>query len=309
MSKYCMTRGWQDHEMFDGEPYSKRDAWEWLISNAAWKKTVTNIKGRPVNLKRGQLSFSIRFLAEKWDWGPKKVRVFLKGLSLRHMISTEKGTGQLIISICNYNQYQFIEEGKGTGGAQFRAQQRAQEGHKEEEGKEDNKKDISKDISQKDPSLGKAIEIYREVLGSILPVPRKLTKSRKAKLTRRLEDLDGLDGWKQYCLRIRGSPFLCGDNDKGWKADIDFMLSEEKMNRTLEGKYDEAHRGNHTKNGKYTVGDASRAVLAELGIAQDHPDNPPGGAVLRDTGHIRQDTGAIANPDESPDPRPKQLFD
>lgn len=33
------------------------------------------------------------------------------------------------------------------------------------------------------------------------------------------------------------SRFLCGENDRGWKADLDFLLEPKKFNRVLEGSY------------------------------------------------------------------------
>jgi len=103
---YVMARGWMDHDIFEGEPYSKRDAWIWMIENAVWKDKVINIKGKPVKLKRGQLSFSVRFMEKKFNWKSGRVQRFLEALKNRYMIATENTTGQLIITICNYSNYQ-----------------------------------------------------------------------------------------------------------------------------------------------------------------------------------------------------------
>lgn len=44
--------------------------------------------------------------------------------------------------------------------------------------------------------------------------------------------------WQTYFSRIRASPFLCGDNDRGWKASIDFAIrSEDMVAKILEGQY------------------------------------------------------------------------
>jgi hypothetical protein len=63
-----MSRNWQDHDLFAGDEFSRRDAWAWLIANAAWKPTKTRIKGTSITLERGEMCFSVRFLAEKWGW-------------------------------------------------------------------------------------------------------------------------------------------------------------------------------------------------------------------------------------------------
>ena len=38
--------------------------------------------------------------------------------------------------------------------------------------------------------------------------------------------------------KAQESDFLTGRNDRGWKADIDFILREDKFISILEGKYD-----------------------------------------------------------------------
>jgi len=36
---------------------------------------------------------------------------------------------------------------------------------------------------------------------------------------------------------IPDSPFLLGENDRGWRADIDWFLRPDSVTRILEGKY------------------------------------------------------------------------
>ena len=113
---YLMHRGWQDSDVFGNAEYSERDAWIWLIENAAWKETKARIKGEGIPLERGQLSFAQRFMAEKWGWSKSRVDRFLKRLDAETMISIcskngatagqGMGQGQSIITICNYADYQ-----------------------------------------------------------------------------------------------------------------------------------------------------------------------------------------------------------
>jgi hypothetical protein len=81
-----------DHPMFeDGKPLSQREAWLWLISNAAWRPMQIMVRnGRTsemLNLDRGQLSFSRSFLRKAWRWtSEKKVRTFLGRLERECMV-------------------------------------------------------------------------------------------------------------------------------------------------------------------------------------------------------------------------------
>lgn len=91
----AMDREWQDHELFAGDEFSRRDAWAWLIAHAAWKPTKARIKGSSVELQRGDLSFSVRFLADKWGWSKSRVDRFLSALRSEGMIETRSKIGTL----------------------------------------------------------------------------------------------------------------------------------------------------------------------------------------------------------------------
>jgi hypothetical protein len=59
----------------------------------------------------------------------------------------------------------------------------------------------------------------------------KLTTARKAKIKTRLEDT-GYDLIAQAITNISRQPFYLGDNDRGWKADLEFILrSYEQVER------------------------------------------------------------------------------
>ena len=109
---YQMHRGWQDHPVFGKKPYDERGAWEWLIAYAAHGATTVAVNGEPVELQRGQLCYSVRFLAERWRWSKSRVHRFLQKFAKWDMIQicaktgTESGTGVTLITVCNYNDYQ-----------------------------------------------------------------------------------------------------------------------------------------------------------------------------------------------------------
>jgi hypothetical protein len=119
-------------------------AWTWLIASACWKPARVKIKGEIVHLERGELSFSQRFLAEKWGWSKSRVDRFIAELRAEGMITTRSkigasaghnaGQGQAIISICNYAKYQDIpDNARGNGEPQGGATAGQQRG-KEEQG-------------------------------------------------------------------------------------------------------------------------------------------------------------------------------
>lgn len=104
---YLMHRGWMDNPMFADEPLTEREAFEWLVSEAAFTDgRIVSINRQPIMLKRGQLSHSVRFMAEAWGWKQGKVQRYIEHLKKWNAIDTQTDTGQLVITICNYAQYQ-----------------------------------------------------------------------------------------------------------------------------------------------------------------------------------------------------------
>lgn len=147
----AMSRDWQDHDIFEGEEFSRRDAWAWLIAHAAWKAGKTRIKGSGVILARGELTFSVRFLAKKWRWSKSKVDRFLHLLRAEGMILVRSkigttaghpaGQGQSILTICNYERYQSAAEPERDTDEQGIGTTAGQQRDKEEEGKKDNQEE------------------------------------------------------------------------------------------------------------------------------------------------------------------------
>lgn len=127
---YAMHRGWQRDADFEDDPFSRRDAWVWLIENAAHKDVEIDIKGHPCILQTGQMMHSVRYLAEQWMWGKSTVQRFLKQIeksgkiTLSHKLKlgqvsgtvsgTEVGTPYAVITVCNYTKYQQVSQKAGT---------------------------------------------------------------------------------------------------------------------------------------------------------------------------------------------------
>jgi len=85
----------------------------------------------------------------------------------------------------------------------------------------------------------KAFDNYNIVANdNDLPVARFLTAGRRAKIKRRLSDIGGLEVWNEALQKLSMTPFLLGDNDRRWRASLDFLLQESSLIKLLEGTYD-----------------------------------------------------------------------
>lgn len=100
------------HPALDRGPYDRRSAWLWMIANAAWHDKRINHKGKPLELKRGQLLIGRAFLAELWGWSDQNVRSFVHLLVSEKMIEINQSNGHNanVATICNYDTYQTGKE-------------------------------------------------------------------------------------------------------------------------------------------------------------------------------------------------------
>lgn len=137
-----MAGGWirADRDLFDDPwfcngPATRLHAWADLIKMASHKAATVRTGIGPIELDRGQLTVSIRFLAERWQWSRTTVERFLLALENRDSIvrevrknrdssGTERGTGQLVLTVCNYDKYQSPEKPSGTAHEQNAGQKR-----------------------------------------------------------------------------------------------------------------------------------------------------------------------------------------
>ncbi len=89
-------------------------------------RRVRTTSGRAVemvDLQRGQLSHSRRFMQQVWGWqSEKKVRSFLKRLEMDALIALQTNTLQTVITICKYGEYHFSAKAVDTQTDATRAQ-------------------------------------------------------------------------------------------------------------------------------------------------------------------------------------------
>lgn len=69
-----------------------------------------------------------------------------------------------------------------------------------------------------------------------LPQAVKLTPDRQRKILARLRDY-GMDGWCRALANLEMSGFLTGQNDSGWRADLDFVCQARSFGKLHDGGY------------------------------------------------------------------------
>jgi len=80
--------------------------------------------------------------------------------------------------------------------------------------------------------------LWNEIVIGILPAVRQpVSKEREKKCAARLKERP-FEEWREVFNTIITTPFLCGCNERGWKADFDWIIANDgNAAKVLEGKY------------------------------------------------------------------------
>lgn len=123
----CYRSIWDDESLDD--VFSRREAWIWLFAMAAYAPATHTVGSDAVKVERGQMATTLRSLAKTWRWPISKVRRYLASLrkqrrietALLARVDTPPGTPKaflcMVISVCNYSQFQTASKGKKSQAA------------------------------------------------------------------------------------------------------------------------------------------------------------------------------------------------
>lgn len=283
-----------DHPILNVGPYSRRDAWLWLIAHAAWRDKRVNHKGRPLDLKRGQVLVGRAFLAETWGWGEKQVRIFLELLVADNMLEKGQSNGHFanVVTICNYDKYQSVdhdekpvqgpEQGQSAASAGPEQGQTLTKDTSNTKGTkiEDSDADASEctsapvgDQADKAPPrkppepqpVMEAFEAYLAVAAEHgLSQPRTLTPAMRKSIGARLrEHTPG--GWQDMLDGLAASDFLRGKNERGWRANLDWIVKPANFSKIVSGNYDNRESTEY----RYGQSSAKHPLLSALDDLSD----------------------------------------
>lgn len=110
-------------------------------------------------------------------------------------------------------------------------------------------KDIDKDTTKEPPAPYETIkDLYNSICKDLSKV-RSISSSGKRHLKARWKQFEySLDTFEECFKKVQVSDFCTGKNERGWKADFDWLIkNDNNMVKVLEGKYDNKNGGN--KNG------------------------------------------------------------
>ena len=101
----------------------------------------------------------------------------------------------------------------------------------------------SSSSSSKDKDRGShLVKIWNQHRGK-LPEVQKLSAGRRKFAALRWQENPNEEYWTNVVQRIARSSFCNGKNDRGWRADFDFLVRPDTHAKALEGKYDDRGAG------------------------------------------------------------------
>lgn len=90
---------------------------------------------------------------------------------------------------------------------------------------------------------GKEIfKLWNELAPSVLPRAEKYNANRQKRANARYRENPDTECWKKAIGVIEKSNFLMGKNDRGWRANFDWLIAPGNVEKLLEGQY-EANKG------------------------------------------------------------------
>jgi hypothetical protein len=154
--------------------FSKLEAWIDILFTVNFADTKTVIKGKLIEVKRGESILSLDSWSKRWNWDKSAVRRFFDMLQSDGMIALKSETVTTRLTICNYESYQSEETKSET---QMKRKRNAdethltliEEGKKNKEGKEGEEDNNKFDFKKSLLSLG----IQKSIVEDWLKIRKK----------------------------------------------------------------------------------------------------------------------------------------
>ncbi|GFO60955.1 hypothetical protein GMST_32800 [Geomonas silvestris] len=213
--------------------------WCYCLLKASHKVASVTVGYQRVTLEPGQFVFGRIQAAADLGLTERQARTCLTRLISSGNVSVHSTNKFSIISVINWGTYQKELDDSDQQTDQQTDQEatsnRPATDHKQEgkEGKEEEKRE--KSSGDKSPLPSALADLWNQIVKE--PRVMKVTKAREGKIRGRLKERD-LGGWAEVFRIIARAPFLRGENDRGWRADFDWVIANDNNAvKVLEGRY------------------------------------------------------------------------
>ncbi|MGD0662159.1 MAG: hypothetical protein ABSD38_29230 [Syntrophorhabdales bacterium] len=242
---YLKARCIQNAEIA-GAPPHVREIWDWLLKEA----NHADAKVADMIITRGQCVRSYKDIQEglAWHIGWRKrtyskddCETAMKWLTKRAMVTTKKTTRGMVITICKYDFYQNPANYENHSEADNETTRKPQTRHTINK-KDKKEKDF---LSPEGSGNGHCphqdiIQLYHKTLPMLTHV-RDWHEGRQEQLRARwTEDPErqDLEWWQSFFDYVKSCPHLIGENDRGWKPNLEWLVERKNFVKIIEGNYE-----------------------------------------------------------------------
>jgi DNA-binding Lrp family transcriptional regulator len=105
------------------------------------------------------------------------------------------------------------------------------------------------DNNKEDTTYQSFADAYNRLCPS-LPKAIKITDKRRGHLNAVVKEF-GAEGVMEALAKVESCPHLVGKNDRGWKADFDWLINKNNLLKVIEGRYDKKKKLKEGDDGYY----------------------------------------------------------
>lgn len=110
-----LHRSIKEHWLYEEKrKFSKLEAWIDILLTVNFKKGKTIIKGKLIEINRGESIISLDSWAKRWNWDKSAVRRFLDVLQKENAVVIKNETVTTRLTVCNYDSYQDMRNADET---------------------------------------------------------------------------------------------------------------------------------------------------------------------------------------------------
>ena len=201
----------------ENRKFSRAEAWIDLLFMARFSEKDEQIldRGEVITIRYGQILTSTVTLSVKWNrsrtWVQQILRILEKNESIKYIRMDSRRT---ILEIVKMGYVKSLL--------------------KQKDSRLDSRLDSRKTYNNKDNKDNKEIQVFIDFFNEAFKTSFKITDGRNKKLLLRMR----MFSLEQICSAAKNlsqSNFHTGENDRGWKADPDFLLrSDEQIDKWLQ---------------------------------------------------------------------------
>lgn len=227
--------------------------WEWysdantsrLFIHCLLKANHTDKKWQGNTVKRGDFITSGDKLAKELRLTRNQVRTSIKKLKSTNEITSKGASQHTVITVVNYDRYQsdhqqdnkHITNGSPTDHQRITTTK--QYNNINNVINKDKNTLVAEGSATPDCPHQKIIDLYHENCPKLARVKIWNDKRKKHLLARWREDqkFQDLEFWEKYFKYVNRSDHLTGNNDRGWRATLEWLINPSNFVKVIEGNY------------------------------------------------------------------------